>query len=319
MDGELDKIKKILIYESNIAFKRVLLRFFREHNFKVESFDNPKDLFNYPLKTKISGLFISDDAFSSKEEAKQLIERFRKKFPKIVICVSSNKAENEFPCALNKTIQYGVIERKLTVEFYKQDFQQRKSKFNFVGVAIASSTGGPITLQHYFSNLKYTEKAAFFIVLHAPAWMLESYAKKLDSVSPLEIKLGINGTPIKPGVVYVAPGDFHMLIDGKERKIKLTKDEPYNFLRPAADPLFFSVAENFTTKSLGVVFTGMGYDGSLGSGKIHAAGGKVLVQSPDTAVIHSMPKSVIDLGIADRIEPLGKMAQATIEMIEELY
>lgn len=309
--------RKVILLENDIFSKRLFLRALKELNCEIVTFDSFDKLTAYNDK-QVNGVILSLNDVRSPKEAAEFFDKMRKKNPRIFTCVVADGHARNFPCAFVRPLQYSFIERKLTVEFYKYETRKTKSYFDFVGVAIASSTGGPITLQHFFANLPYTEQAAFFIVLHAPDWMLETYAQRLDAASVYSVKLAQNGMHIKPGNVYVAPGDFHMKINKTAKTILLTKDEPYNFLRPAADPLFFSVAEAFGEKSLGIIFTGMGKDGSLGAGKIHAAGGKIIVQSPDTAVIHSMPQAVIELGIADKVVSLEKLSRETIKTIRKI-
>ena len=99
-----------------------------------------------------------------------------------------------------------------------------------------------------------------------------------------------------------------MIIDDEKVAIKLLDTEPENFVKPSADPLFKSIASIFGKKSIGLVFSGMGSDGSYGAGYISAAGGRVIVQDPQTAVLPNMPESVINLKLANQIIPLDDMA-----------
>ncbi len=315
----LEKNKIAFLLEPDVYSRRIILHTLKEKNLEIKSFNNFNELTSQKLPSNIAGIFISAEAAPSVYQLKKFLDEVKALHPDIIACVISNSELKKFPCNLVRPLSANFINRKLTVEFFKQECRPKEPTFNFVGVAIAASTGGPLTLQHFFSKLSYTDKAAFFMVMHAPDWMLASYAERLNQTSPYLIRLAENNDSVEPGNVYIAPGDFHMRIDYKDLKIKLTKDEPYNFLRPAADPMFFSVAEVFGKASLGIVFTGMGHDGTLGAGKIKAAGGKVIVQSPDTAVIHSMPNSVIEVGCADKVVPIENMHQATIDYIRSIY
>lgn len=189
---------------------------------------------------------------------------------------------------------------------------------SFVGVGIAASTGGPSTLLEVITGLKPTTLASFFIVLHGPAWMLESYSERLREQTRMGVILAKDGISVKPGIIYLAPGDRHMVIDTAKFELQLLDTPPENFVRPSADPLFRSIADSFGPKSLGVVLTGMGRDGSIGSGYISAAGGIVLAQDPATAILPSMPQSVIDLRIAQHVVPLDSMADAIMNNISQL-
>ncbi len=201
----------------------------------------------------------------------------------------------------------------------KEEKKQISSDFDFVGVGIAASTGGPLTLQNILKNLPYTEKAAIFVVLHAPDWMLESYAERLNHLLPYNVQIAKNGKIIEKGNIYLAPGNYHLRIRKLVKKLDLEQSELVNFVRPSADPLFKSIAESFGKNSIGIVLTGMGRDGAVGAAHISNVGGKILVQDPNTAIIHSMPSAVIDLGIADRIVPLENFHKIMFDTIESVY
>lgn len=194
-----------------------------------------------------------------------------------------------------------------TIQIPQQAFIKPSKSSSYFGVAIAASTGGPQALLKFFSLLLPTEKAAFFVVLHAPVWMLISFAERLQKETKMKVNLGINGMSTKPGEVYLAPGDYHMILQQTTKNILLADTPPENFVKPAADPLFKSVAENFGNKSVGVVLTGMGQDGSIGAGYINTAGGIIMVENPKTALLNSMPKSVVDLRLAKVIAKLDEL------------
>ncbi len=188
----------------------------------------------------------------------------------------------------------------------------------FVGVCIAASTGGPPALINVFSKIKTTNAAAFFVVLHGPAWMLESFSERIQRETTMKVHLGVEGLRIKPGEIYLAPGDRHMLINQKDFTIVISDGPPENYVKPSADPLFRSVAFIFKSKSLSVVLTGMGKDGAIGSGYISAAGGITIAQDPKTATLSSMPQSIIDLRIAKLVIPLDEVAETINMTIERL-
>ena len=190
---------------------------------------------------------------------------------------------------------------------------------DFVGVGIAASTGGPQTLIKVFSGLQYTTKASFFVVLHGPSWMLESFTERIQNETDLVVKLGREGLKIESGTVYIAPGDLHMIINTARNTLQLIDSPPENFVKPSADPLFKSIAGTFGENSIGVVLTGMGRDGSIGAGYISAAGGTVIAQDPATATLPSMPKSVIDLRLAKYIIPLEQVASALRKNVDLIY
>ncbi len=210
--------------------------------------------------------------------------------------------------ALIKVIEEAVQKKSTTISKPPVMSKVYGAKKDFYCVGIAASTGGPSTLVKFFSKLPAIKKAAFLIVLHGPEWMLKSFVSSLQSNTEMQVYQGDTGVEIKPGSIYLAPGKMHMVLKDQTNILELVDSKPENFVKPSADPLFRSIAHSFGDKSRGLVFTGMGKDGALGCGYIHAAGGKVIVQDPKTAILPSMPQAVIKLNMADKIIPLDDMA-----------
>lgn len=186
-----------------------------------------------------------------------------------------------------------------------------------VGVVITASTGGPQALIEVLRGLPATDRAAFFLVLHGPAWMLETFAHRLQQETRMKVHLAADGQQAAPGAVYLAPGDRHLCVQA-DLRLRLIDEPPENFVRPSADPLFRSAARAFGRHCLAVVMTGLGRDGALGAEHIAAAGGVVLAQEPTTAVAASMPQSVIALGVARDVLPLQSLPAAISRHIDAL-
>lgn len=184
----------------------------------------------------------------------------------------------------------------------------------FNAVAIASSTGGPQALMRLFERWSAASGTAVMIVQHGPAWMLESFVESLQKVSELKVQLAEHDQPITADNIYIAPGDFHMLVTAR-RTLALDEKPPENFVRPAADPLMRSVAQVFGPRALGVVLTGMGRDGCVGAAAIKAMGGRVVAQDPATAVAQSMPRTVIEAQLADQVVAIDQLGEAVARML----
>jgi two-component system chemotaxis response regulator CheB len=138
------------------------------------------------------------------------------------------------------------------------------------------------------------------------------FAQRLDRLCALRVVEAVDGTPLAPGTVHLAPGDHHLTIRGTGRGpvTRLDQGPAENFCRPAVDPLFRSAVEAYDGAVLGLVLTGMGSDGRTGAGRIREAGGSVVVQDQATSVVWGMPGAVASAGFADEVLPLDRIAEA---------
>jgi two-component system, chemotaxis family, protein-glutamate methylesterase/glutaminase len=177
-------------------------------------------------------------------------------------------------------------------------------------VAIASSTGGPRALAEIVPHLPNDLGAAVVIVQHMPREFTKLLAARLDMISTLWVGEAINGKELLENRVYVAPGGLHLTLGGESgnASIRLDNSPAIWGVRPAADPLFFSVADIFGRSAVGVVLTGMGRDGAEGLRRIRAAGGKAIVQDRESSVIYGMPQAALAAAGADRIAPVSEIA-----------
>lgn len=177
-------------------------------------------------------------------------------------------------------------------------------------VAIGVSTGGPNALAELIPQLPAGFPVPVLIVQHMPPLFTRFLAERLSSKSRIEVAEGQPGEALKPAQAWVAPGNFHMVVqrtDGTAR-IATHQGPPENSCRPAVDVLFRSVAEIYGPHVLAVIMTGMGQDGLRGCESIRDLGGQVLAQDATTSVVWGMPGFVASAGLADKVVPLGELA-----------
>lgn len=175
-------------------------------------------------------------------------------------------------------------------------------------IAIASSTGGPSALLQLMPMLKDGPRQPIFITQHMPPRFTTSLAEHLGRVAGRPVAEGVDGETVRDGKVYVAPGDWHMLIEGPSPpKIRLTQSAPVNFCRPSADPMLRSLVAVYGSGLLCVVLTGMGADGLGGATEVVAAGGTVVAQDQATSVVWGMPGAVANAGLCTAILPLDRI------------
>lgn len=177
-------------------------------------------------------------------------------------------------------------------------------------VAIASSTGGPRALAEIIPRLPDDLGAAVVIVQHMPGEFTKLLADRLRAMSSLWVAEATDGKLLRENRVYIAPGGYHMTLRGEPGNASISLDESPTMwgVRPAADPLFFSVASTFGPATIGVVLTGMGRDGAEGLRRIREAGGRAIVQDRASSIIYGMPQAALAAAGTDKIAKLNDIA-----------
>jgi len=187
-------------------------------------------------------------------------------------------------------------------------------------VLIGVSTGGPTALADLLPAFPPKIGAPVFIVQHMPPMFTEALAKRLQTKCAVTVKEAQDGEIAQNDWVYLAPGGRHMKLSpgkGTEIIIRITDDPPENACRPSVDFLFRSVASHFPGRSIAVVLTGMGNDGTEGMRLLKRGGAFTLAQDEASCVVFGMPKEAILAGVVDAVVPLSKMAASIIRNISE--
>jgi two-component system, chemotaxis family, protein-glutamate methylesterase/glutaminase len=185
-------------------------------------------------------------------------------------------------------------------------------------VVIGVSTGGPQALKYLLPQLPANFPVPVAVVIHMPLGYTELFASNLNEISPLSTGEAQEGTVLKPGSIVLAPAGRHLtfrrLSDGTVAS-HLDLEPADSAHRPSVDELFRSAAEVFGNRTLGVVMTGMGSDGTKGAAWIKAQGGVIFTEAEETCIVYGMPRSVVEAGLSDRCLPLTKMAQSILEAV----
>ena len=183
-------------------------------------------------------------------------------------------------------------------------------------VGIAASTGGPRALGEIVPHLPAQVGAAILIVQHMPRDFTRSLAHRLDLLSAIVVREAEDGEPVLENRVYVAPGGYHLILTGVPGagKLRLDTSPAIWGVRPAADPLFASIADTFGAASIGIVLTGMGRDGAEGLRQIRRAGGRGVIQDRESSIIYGMPQAALALAGADHVSAASEMAQLILTL-----
>lgn len=177
-------------------------------------------------------------------------------------------------------------------------------------IAIGASTGGTEAINSIIKGLPESTPG-IVLVQHIPPVFSKMFAERLNAFSALNVKEAVTGDLIKPGQVLVAPGDKHMKVVkiGDSYKVHCFTGEKVNGHRPSADVLFESVAKEAGGNSIGVILTGMGYDGAKGLLSMRRAGARTIGQDEQSCVVYGMPKVAYNIGAVEKQVSLKDIAR----------
>lgn len=187
-----------------------------------------------------------------------------------------------------------------------------------VAVGLVGSAGGVDAIGRVLGGLRADLAAAVIVVLHLMPDRRSLLAELLDRRSDLAVKQAEDGDVLEDGCVYVAPPDAHLVVTSDHR-LHLDTGPPVHHARPAADILLASMAGAYGQSCVAVVLTGAGTDGAAGARAVKTAGGRVIAQDEISSEYFGMPGAAIATGMVDRIIPLGEIAEAISEFVEETH
>ena len=176
-------------------------------------------------------------------------------------------------------------------------------------IVIGSSTGGPPALEQVLTGIQHPLRIPIVIAQHMPAMFTTSLAKRIKTISGIETTEAVHGEPVKPGHIYIAPGNYHVSFQRIQAQtlFKLDQNPPRNSVRPSADTLFESAADHYGSRSMAFVLTGMGEDGLVGSRAIKKAAGGIMIQNKESCVVFGMPGAIFNAGLHDSIGSLHQI------------
>lgn len=172
-------------------------------------------------------------------------------------------------------------------------------------VVIGTSAGGLAALEVILAALPASFALPIVLVQHRSAES-DLLCEVLQARTELQVRESLDKEPIAPGVVYIAPADYHLIVERGE--LSLSCDEPVRYARPSIDVTFLSAADAYGPGVVGVVLTGANADGAAGAQRIEARGGLVLVEDPRTAEISRMPAAAVKATTAAEVLSLEGIA-----------
>jgi two-component system chemotaxis response regulator CheB len=185
-------------------------------------------------------------------------------------------------------------------------------------IALGASTGGTEAIREFLTVLP-PDAPGILIVQHMPEKFTRAFATRLDGLCGVRVKEAEDGDRALAGHVLIAPGNQHMRLvrDGATYRVRLGSDPHVNRHRPSVDVLFHSCADAAGPAAVGVIMTGMGDDGARGLLAMRAAGAATIAQDEASSVVFGMPRIAIELGAAEQVLPLDRLAEAALARAHE--
>lgn len=174
-------------------------------------------------------------------------------------------------------------------------------------IVVGTSLGGFNALEQVFSPIPADFCVPVVVVQHRHRTSTAALARFVENNIQMPVYDAEDGQPLDRGGVYLAPADYHVLIE--EGAIRLSLEGPVNYSRPSIDLLFETAAEEYGESLVAVVLTGANNDGAAGAAAVKANGGTVVVQEPETAEAPEMPRAAIRASKVDYILPLEEVSR----------
>lgn len=185
-------------------------------------------------------------------------------------------------------------------------------------LALGASTGGLHALFEFLAALPPRIGAPILVTQHLPALFMPYFARQLEAASGRAARVAGEGEALRPDEIHVAPGDAHLCVAraAGETRVRLDRKRAASGCLPSVDPMLASVAAAYGRDGVGVVLSGMGRDGLLGSRRLVECGGVLLAQDRESAVVWGMPRVVAEAGLASAVLPPAELARRVLQRAE---
>ncbi|MFT4940774.1 MAG: two-component system chemotaxis response regulator CheB [Paraglaciecola sp.] len=185
-------------------------------------------------------------------------------------------------------------------------------------IAVGASTGGTEAIREFLTQLP-ANSPAVVITQHMPPGFTTSFAMRLNELCKISVHEAKGGERLLPGNAYLAPGNFHMVIErsGADYRTRLLDTGRVSSHKPSVDVMFASLAKCAAQNTLAVIMTGMGKDGAAGMYALHQNGAFTLAQDEASCVVFGMPREAINLGGVDKILPLNELATWVVSHLQK--
>ncbi|MGZ8359065.1 MAG: chemotaxis-specific protein-glutamate methyltransferase CheB [Allosphingosinicella sp.] len=185
-------------------------------------------------------------------------------------------------------------------------------------VALGASTGGLHALLEFLRGLPATIRVPILVTQHLPPVFMPYFARQLQSASGRPACVAEDGRTLTDDLVHIAPGDAHLCVVEEHGvvRIRLDRKRAPSGCLPSVDPMLASVGETFGAAGIGIILSGMGRDGLIGSRLLVERGGAMLAQDQASAAVWGMPRTVAEAGLASAVLSPSELARRVSERAE---
>lgn len=217
---------------------------------------------------------------------------------------------------------FSIDKLKKNISLLDQEWEPEDVSFHKGGrielVTIGASTGGPTAIQTILSHLPANFPGAILISQHMPHGFTRYFAERMDKVSAVSVREARDGEPVRKGEVLICPGGNHLFLrKSRDRvSIRIQKSLTNDRYVPSIDTMMKSAAEIYRERTMGIILTGMGKDGTVGMREIKERNGITIAESEESTIVYGMASEVISAGAADKVMPLKKIPREIMKNIK---
>lgn len=229
------------------------------------------------------------------------------------LCRRIHQLKSIKQCFETQKAAYQLPAKKVVApEVKKKGFSLRSFRILVIG----TSTGGPVALQSILTQLPESFPLPVLLVQHMPGNFTPAFAQRLDQICQIKVKEAAKGETLKPGIAYVAPGGYQTTVTGSVNAMRLLIEPAQmgEIYKPCIDMTYDSLSKlDAANRVLAVILTGMGSDGTQGSKALKTGGATIWAQDVASSLVASMPSSVAEAGVVDRVLSLEEMCSVLVE------
>ncbi len=191
----------------------------------------------------------------------------------------------------------------------------RKGSYDLV--VIGASTGGPVAIQQLLGALPQTFPVPMVLVVHMPGSFTKAYAERLNALCALNVSEAVDGDPLVPGRILLAPGGKQLSFDrrGSKPLVRIRDGLAEETYKPSIDITLESAAHVLRNSVLAVILTGMGSDGSRGASMLKQSDSTVWSQDEASCIVYGMPQAVEKRGLSDLVLPLDDIGPTLVKAV----